>query len=117
MYCDNSVRYVAFMGTPCPGGRGPIGSCLKGSFPLYCLLLLFFLLHVAHILLTFVVCSLTVHGTTCCCRQGLLILELQDCCFVFCFLEGGDVFILFSFLKIDTSLESKEQNFPELLLL
>lgn len=22
MYCDNSVRYVAFMGTPCPGDTG-----------------------------------------------------------------------------------------------
>lgn len=22
MYCDNSVRYVAFMGTPCPGDMG-----------------------------------------------------------------------------------------------
>lgn len=114
MYCDNSVRYVAFMGTPCPGGCGPIGSCLKGSFPLYCLLLLFFLLHVAHILLTFVSLYMAlraaVYGDFSSWNYRIVVF----------FLEGG-VFILFSFIKIDTSLESKEQNcgflFPELLLL
>lgn len=78
MYCDNSVRYVAFMGTPCPGGRGRINSCLKLLYRL-----LFFLLHVPHILLTFVVFSLTVHRSTYYCVQGLLTLELEDCCCLF----------------------------------